>query len=110
MENIVFLENISLPILAIPFVMFLFLGLFGNKFAPKVAGYIGTAGLVAVTFLSYLTAYYYFFTEAGQGAEGSWEQLWLHRYTCCFVHCCLIYLIRKKLVYSLLPDLGRLTH
>lgn len=81
MENIVFLENISLPILAIPFVMFLFLGLFGNKFAPKVAGYIGTAGLVAVTFLSYLTAYYYFFTEAGQGAEGSWEQLWLHRYT-----------------------------
>ncbi|MEE1542476.1 MAG: proton-conducting transporter membrane subunit, partial [Paludibacteraceae bacterium] len=81
MENIVFLENISLPILAIPFFMFLFLGLFGNKFAPKVAGYIGTAGLVAVTFLSYLTAYYYFFTEAGQGAEGSWEQLWLHRYT-----------------------------
>ena len=66
MENIVFLENISLPILTIPFVMFLFLGLFGNKFAPKVAGYIGTAGLVAVTFLSYLTAYYYFFTEAGQ--------------------------------------------
>jgi len=48
-------------ILLIPFLMFIFLGLAGHKYFPKLSGVIGTTGLAIVTVLSYLTAYRYFF-------------------------------------------------
>jgi NADH-quinone oxidoreductase subunit L len=48
-------------ILLIPFLMFIFLGLAGHKYFPKLSGIIGTTGLGIVTVLSYLTAYNYFF-------------------------------------------------
>jgi NADH-quinone oxidoreductase subunit L len=48
-------------ILLIPFLMFIFLGLAGHKYFPKLSGVIGTTGLGIVTVLSYLTAYNYFF-------------------------------------------------
>jgi NADH-quinone oxidoreductase subunit L len=48
-------------ILLIPFLMFIFLGLAGHKYFPKLSGILGTTGLGIVTVLSYLTAYNYFF-------------------------------------------------
>jgi NADH-quinone oxidoreductase subunit L len=49
-------------ILVLPFIMFLFLGLAGHKYFPKLSGIIGTCGLGIITVLSYITAYRYFFT------------------------------------------------
>jgi NADH-quinone oxidoreductase subunit L len=46
----------------IPFFMFLFLGLAGNRLKAKLSGLIGTSGLAIITILSYITAYKYFFT------------------------------------------------
>ncbi len=48
-------------ILIIPFIVFLFNGLAGHKFKPVISGIIGTTGLGIVLFLSYFTAYKYFF-------------------------------------------------
>lgn len=49
-------------ILVLPFIMFLFLGLAGYKYFPKLSGIIGTCGLGIITVLSYITAYKYFFS------------------------------------------------
>jgi NADH-quinone oxidoreductase subunit L len=49
-------------ILVLPFLMFLFLGLAGHKYFPKLSGIIGSCGLGIITVLSYITAYKYFFT------------------------------------------------
>lgn len=51
----------------IPFFMFLFLGFFGMKLKNSLAGIIGSLGLLASTVLSYIAAYYYFFTPAAEG-------------------------------------------
>jgi NADH-quinone oxidoreductase subunit L len=48
-------------ILIIPFLMFIFLGLLGHKIGPRLSGLLGTGGLAAITALSYITAYLYFF-------------------------------------------------
>ena len=48
-------------ILILPFLMFLLLGLAGHKLKAKLSGLLGTAGLGIITFLSYFTAYQYFF-------------------------------------------------
>lgn len=50
-------------ILAIPFAIFLFNGLFGTKFKPVVSGILGTFGLILVFILSLLTAYQYFWID-----------------------------------------------
>lgn len=55
-------------ILLLPFLSFLLLGLLGMKMPKKVAGYIGTALMLAVVCLCYYTAYQYFF---GVGREAS---------------------------------------
>lgn len=53
----------------IPFIVFVVLGLTGHKLKAKLSGLIGTGGLGLVTLLSYVTAYYYFFsTEKIDGA------------------------------------------
>lgn len=59
----------TILILLIPFLMFILLGLAGHKLKARLSGLLGTAGLAAVTFLSYLTAYFYFFgTDKAEGA------------------------------------------
>ena len=73
-------------ILLLPFLVFLLLGLAGHKLKPKLSGIIGTGGLGIITFLSYLTAYQYFFvSEKVDGAyqkiiafNGVWLQLTEH--------------------------------
>jgi NADH-quinone oxidoreductase subunit L len=45
----------------IPLLMFLLLGLAGNKLKAKLSGLLGTTGLAVVAVLSYITAYKYFF-------------------------------------------------
>lgn len=51
----------------VPFLIFILLGLTGYKLKPRLSGLIGTAGLAAVTVLSYLTAYLYFFSQGPVG-------------------------------------------
>jgi NADH-quinone oxidoreductase subunit L len=46
----------------IPFLMFLLLGLAGNKLKARLSGLLGTGGLAVVAILSYITAYLYFFS------------------------------------------------
>ena len=70
-------------IVLLPMLMFLFLGLFGNKLKPIVAGTLGCCSLGIVTILSYYTAYQYFF-ELPRNAKGVYEAItvfnvqWLH--------------------------------
>ncbi len=52
----------TLPILVIPALMFIFLGLMDNKFKPMTSGILGTIGLGIVAILSYIAAYDYFFS------------------------------------------------
>ncbi|MBR5297343.1 MAG: NADH-quinone oxidoreductase subunit L, partial [Parabacteroides sp.] len=60
-------------ILVLPFLSFLLLGLAGMRMKHSVAGAIGTASLLGVTALSYLTAFKYF--SAGRTAEGIFPTL-----------------------------------
>ena len=55
--------DITIPILilAIPFFMFLVLGLGGVKMSHKLAGVLGTLGMGTVLVLSYYTAFTYYF-------------------------------------------------
>ncbi|MDE5727215.1 MAG: NADH-quinone oxidoreductase subunit L [Duncaniella sp.] len=56
--------EITIPvlILAIPFFMFLLLGLTGMKMSPRLAGTLGTIGMGTVLVLSYYTAFTYWFS------------------------------------------------
>ncbi len=58
----------TLLILALPFLMFLLLGLGGSKMKPFVAGLIGTLSMAIVAVCSYTTAFQYFF-EIGKVGE-----------------------------------------
>lgn len=58
----------TLLIIALPVIMFLILGLLGNKMKPIVAGVLGTLSLTVITVLSYFTAYEYFFNTARTAA------------------------------------------
>mgnify|MGYP000852416576 FL=1 len=60
-------------ILLLPFLMFLLLGLAGHKLKAKLSGLLGTAGLGIITFLSYLTAYQYFFTS--EKIDGAFQKI-----------------------------------
>lgn len=63
----------TLLILILPFLSFLILGLAGMRMKHKVAGIIGTASLLGVTVLSYLTAWEYF--TADRTSEGVFQTL-----------------------------------
>lgn len=63
----------TLFILVLPFLSFLILGLAGMRMKHPVAGAIGTASLLGVTVLSYLTAFQYF--SAGRTVEGVFPTL-----------------------------------
>ena len=56
--------TIPVLILAIPLVMFLFLGICGVKMSHRLAGVLGTLGMGTTLVLSYFTAYTYFFSGA----------------------------------------------
>jgi len=58
--------SLSPLILAIPFAMFLFIGLLGIRFKPVVSGILGSVGLGVVFILSLLIAYQYFFIDGLQ--------------------------------------------
>jgi NADH-quinone oxidoreductase subunit L len=69
-------------IVLIPFVLFVLIGLFGNRFKPLVSGIVGSSGLFASFVLSLITAYRYFFA-GGHGGEGftsiiAYNRVWLH--------------------------------
>ena len=67
--------DITIPvlILAIPFFMFLLLGLLGMKMAPKVAGILGTLGMGTVLVLCYYTAYTYWFSGNPAFSDGTYR-------------------------------------
>lgn len=72
----------TLLIPLIPLFVFLFIGLTGHKYKPSISGLIGTAGLLVVTVLSYMTAISYFWTDHIAGAAYTsmkvFEIDWLH--------------------------------
>ncbi|NDW08619.1 NADH-quinone oxidoreductase subunit L [Dysgonomonas sp. 520] len=57
----------TLILLALPFLMFLVLGLLGNKMKPLVAGVLGTLSLGVMAAVAYYTAYQYFFVVGKVG-------------------------------------------
>jgi len=76
----------SIWILLVPFVVFIFTGLFGNRFKPFVSGLIGTTGLGVSFLLSLITAWKYFLVAGITGeaypsviaAKTTWLQLTDH--------------------------------
>ena len=64
----------TILILLIPLVVFVVVGLFGNRFKPLVSGIVGTSGLFIGWILSIFTAYNYFFVAA-KGADGAYEKI-----------------------------------
>lgn len=64
MENI---YSYTLLIPLIPMVLFFIIGLLGMKVKPMLSGYVGTLGMSVAAFLSYFTAYKYFFAGAVEG-------------------------------------------
>ena len=78
--------DITIPvlILAIPFFMFLLLGLAGVKMSHKMAGTLGTIGMGTVLVLSYYTAFTYWSSGAPEFIDGTtrlqytvFNQTWL---------------------------------
>ena len=78
--------DITIPILilAIPFFMFLVLGLGGVKMSHKLAGVLGTLGMGTVLVLSYYTAFTYYFSGSPEFIDGTnrlqyvvFNQTWL---------------------------------
>lgn len=65
------MENLSIILIAvIPFLTFLILGVFGNKFAPKAAGILATTMLAIITVIAYYTAYSFFISkEISEGIQ-----------------------------------------
>ena len=54
-----FTYTLLIPLL--PLFLFIFIGLTGHKMKPAISGLIGTTGMFISAFLSYYTAYQYFF-------------------------------------------------
>jgi NADH-quinone oxidoreductase subunit L len=63
----------------IPFIVFLVLGLAGHKLKARLSGLIGTCGLGLVTLLSYVTAYYYFFSS--EKVDGAFQKIQAYNVT-----------------------------
>ena len=66
----------TIIVLAIPFFMFLFLGLVGVKMPRKITGVIGVLAMAVTTVWAYAIAFTYFFgTDQGQVVDGVRQQL-----------------------------------
>ena len=71
--------NYTIWILILPFLMFVLLGLAGHKLKPQLSGLLGTGGLAAITILSYLTAYSFFFHS--ERIEGAFQKITAFNFT-----------------------------
>jgi NADH-quinone oxidoreductase subunit L len=71
--------NYTVWIPLIPFLMFVLLGLAGHKLKPKLSGLLGTGGLAIITVLSYITAYFYFFS--GEKVEAAYQKILAFNFT-----------------------------
>jgi len=69
----------TLLILLLPLLLFLFIGLAGNKMKPQLTGVLGTTGLFVITLLSYFTAFNYFASKTGEAYKAieAYQFLWL---------------------------------
>ena len=66
----------TIYVLAIPFFMFLFLGLVGVKMPRKITGVIGVLGMAVTTVWAYAIAFTYFFGNGeGQMLDGVRQQI-----------------------------------
>ena len=63
----------TLPIIILPALMFLFLGMMDSKLKPVVAGVFGTLSLGIIAILSYITAGDYFFSTGM--ADGAYQKI-----------------------------------
>jgi NADH-quinone oxidoreductase subunit L len=54
----------TIAILVVPLIVFFFLGLAGKRLNPTISGVIGTAGLLTIAALSFVTAFLYFGSPA----------------------------------------------
>ncbi len=73
--------NLAPLVLALPFAMFLIIGLFGYKMSPKFAGILGTAAFSVTTIVCYGIALTYFGTNYDSAAypkEVLFNLDWLH--------------------------------
>ncbi len=64
----------TIYIALIPFAVFVINGLFGSKIKESFTGYLGVSGMVIATYLSYITAYSYFF-KVGKGLDGAFQKI-----------------------------------
>ncbi len=64
----------TIYIALIPFAVFVINGLFGSKIKESFTGYLGVAGMAVATYLSYFTAYNYFF-KVGKGLDGAFQKI-----------------------------------
>ncbi|MEY4931222.1 MAG: NADH-quinone oxidoreductase subunit [Bacteroidota bacterium] len=69
----------TILILLLPILMFLFIGLMGDKMKPQLSGLLGTSGLLVITLLSYFTAFSYFGHRVGESFQAieAFQLLWL---------------------------------
>lgn len=70
----------SIIIVALPLLMFLILALAGMKMPQRVAGLLGTTGLLVITVLSYIVTYQYFTMPRVDGVREAvmpWNFEWL---------------------------------
>ncbi|MDH6355744.1 NADH-quinone oxidoreductase subunit L [Dysgonomonas sp. PH5-45] len=65
----------TLLIIALPALMFLILGLLGNKMKPVVAGVLGTLSLAVITVVAYITGYEYFFGGVGKAGGEAFQSI-----------------------------------
>ena len=64
----------TIYIALIPFAVFVINGLFGSKIKESFTGYLGVGGMVVATYLSYFTAYHYFF-KVGKAVDGAYQKV-----------------------------------
>ncbi|MDE5608433.1 MAG: NADH-quinone oxidoreductase subunit L [Muribaculaceae bacterium] len=69
------METSAILILAIPLLMFLFLGLAGKYLPHKWAGILGTAGMGVTMILAYTVAFTYFFSGAPEFISATGDRL-----------------------------------
>jgi len=69
----------TILILLLPILIFLFIGLMGDKIKPQFSGLLGTSGLLVITLLSYFTAFSYFGHRVGESFQAieAFQLLWL---------------------------------
>ncbi|MEQ1587099.1 MAG: NADH-quinone oxidoreductase subunit L [Cyclobacteriaceae bacterium] len=69
----------TILILLLPILIFLFIGVMGDKMKPQLSGLLGTSGLLVITLLSYFTAFNYFGHRVGESFQAieAFQLLWL---------------------------------